>query len=61
LVALEVEIERLEESEEGVRHAVLVYNAGELTIKLKHLPQGIKGGSRLHYSATNSQYELVGA
>ena len=57
--AHEVEIDRLEESEEGVKYAVLVYPEGELPIKHKHLPPGIEGGSRLQYSATDSQYELV--
>ena len=57
--AHEVEIDRLEESEEGVKYAVLVYPEGELPIKPTHLPHGIQGGSRLQYSATDSQYELV--
>lgn len=55
----EVEIDRLEENEEGVKYAVLVYPEGELPIKLTHLPQGIEGGRRLQYSATDSRYELV--
>lgn len=57
--AHEVEIDRLEESEEGVRYAVLVYPEGELPTKLMHLPQGVQGGSRLQYSQIEGQYELV--
>jgi hypothetical protein len=55
----EVEIDRLEESEEGVKYAVLVYPEGELPLKLTHLPQGVHSGSRLQYSETDSQYQLV--
>ena len=58
--AHEVEVDRLEESEEGVKYAVLVYPEGELPIKLKHLPQSVQGGSLLQYSATDGQYESVG-
>lgn len=55
----EVEIDRLEESKEGVKYAVLVYPEGEVPIKLKHLPQGIQSGSQLQYSQTEGQYEFV--
>jgi len=48
----EVEIDRLEESEEGVKYAVLVYPEGELPIKLKHLPPGAEAGSKLRYVPT---------
>ena len=54
--AHEVEIDRLEESEEGVKYAVLVYPEGELPIKLTHLPEGAAAGSRLRYVPTGSYF-----
>ena len=57
--AHEVEIDRLEESEEGVKYGVLVYPEGELPIKLKYLPQDVQVSSRLQYSSSSSQYELT--
>jgi hypothetical protein len=54
--AHEVEIDRLEESEAGVKYAVLVYPEGELPIKLTHLPPGVDAGSRLRYVPTGSYF-----
>lgn len=54
--AHEVEIDRLEESEEGVKYAVLVYPEGELPIKLTHLPLGADAGGRLRYVPTGSYF-----
>jgi hypothetical protein len=54
--AHEVEIDRLEESEEGIKYGVLVYPEGELPIKLKHLPEGADAGSRLRYVPTGSYF-----
>lgn len=52
-----VEVDRLEENEEGVQYAVLVYPEGELPIKVKYLPKGTDAGSRLLYLPTGF-YEL---
>lgn len=54
--AHEVEIDRLEESEEGVKYAVLIYPEGELPIRLTHLPTGAEAGSRLRYVPTGSYF-----
>lgn len=52
----EVEIDRLEESEEGKRFAVLIYPEGELPIQDEFLPEEINSGSLLHYHPSEVRY-----
>lgn len=52
----EVEVDRLEEGEEGSRFAVLVYPEGELPISVEHLPEGVNVGSRLRYDPVEERY-----
>lgn len=54
--AHEVEIDRVEESEESTRFAVLIYPEGELPIQVEYLPEGIQVGSRLHYDPSEERY-----
>jgi hypothetical protein len=57
--AHEVEVDRVEAGEEGEGLAVLVYEEGELPLKLAHLPQGVEGGSRLRYDPMAGTYQSV--
>ena len=52
----EVEVDRLEESEEGTRFAVLVYPEGEMPVQVEHLPEGIQGGNRVRYDPSKERY-----
>ena len=52
----EVEVDRIDESEEGTHFAVLVYPEGEVTIQTEYLPEGVNIGSRLHYDPANKSY-----
>jgi hypothetical protein len=54
--AHEVEIDRVDESEEGARYAVLVYPEGELALPLEFLPADISNGMRLRYDPNAGQY-----
>lgn len=54
--AHEVEVDRVDESEEGVRFAVLVYPEGELPVQVEYLPEGINVGSRLRYDPSEEGY-----
>ena len=54
--AHEVEIDRVDESEEGARLAVLVYEEGEVPIQVEQLPQNISAGGRLLYEPGEGQY-----
>ncbi|HEY0406138.1 MAG TPA: hypothetical protein VGC89_10445 [Pyrinomonadaceae bacterium] len=54
--AHEAEIDRIEESEEGARYAVLVYPEGEVAIGLEHLPRDVSQGARLRYEPSAGQY-----
>lgn len=54
--AHEVEIDRVEESEEGAALAVLVYAEGEVPIEVGQLPQNIHAGSSLRYEPAAGQY-----
>ncbi|MCA1593788.1 MAG: hypothetical protein LC754_14290 [Acidobacteria bacterium] len=56
--AHEVEVDRLSESEEGVRYAVLVYTEGELPIKTNFLPEDVREGSRLSYDPSTGRYTM---
>lgn len=57
--AHEAEVDRIDESEEGTRFAVLVYPEGEVTILIEYLPEGINVGSRLHYDPSIKKYSLL--
>ena len=52
----EVQVDRLEEGEEGIRFAVLVYSEGEVPIQVEFLPEGISNGSRLRYDPSEERY-----
>jgi hypothetical protein len=52
----EVEVDRVDESEEGVRFAILVYPEGELPVQVEYLPEGIDAGSRLRYDPDEERY-----
>jgi hypothetical protein len=54
--AHEVEIDRVDESEEGAHYAVLIYPEGEVPVQVEQLPQNPSAGSRLHYDASAGQY-----
>jgi hypothetical protein len=54
--AHEVEVDRIDESEEGTHFAVLVYPEGELTIQTEYLPEGVNVGSRLRYDPAMKKY-----
>lgn len=55
----EVEIDRVEESEEGRGFAVLVYPEGEVPVRTEHMPEGVAGGSRLRYDPSKGRYETA--
>jgi hypothetical protein len=54
--AHEVEVDRIDASEEGTHFAVLVYPEGEVTIQTEYLPEGINVGSRLNYDPSKKKY-----
>jgi hypothetical protein len=54
--AHEVEVDRVEASEDGEGFAVLVYEEGELPLKVAHLPQEVEGGMRLRYDPVEGTY-----
>lgn len=54
--AHEVEIDRIEEGEEGARFAVLVYAEGEVPVDVEHLPQAAAQGSHVRYDPATGQY-----
>lgn len=54
--AHEVEVDRVDESEEGVRFAILTYPEGELPVQVEYLPEGINAGSRLRYDPSEERY-----
>lgn len=53
----EAEIDRVDESEEGARLAVLVYPEGEVPIEVEHLPQDISAGRCVRYDPSAGQYQ----
>lgn len=57
--AHEVEVERVEASEEGEGLAVLVYEEGELPLKMAHLPEEVMAGRRLRYDPVQGRYQSV--
>lgn len=57
--AHEVEVDRVEANEEGEALAVLVYEEGELPLKVAHLPREVKGGMRLRYDPAEGAYQSV--
>lgn len=52
----EAEVDRIDESEEGARLAVLVYPEGEVPIPVESLPTHIDTGVRLHYDLSKRSY-----
>jgi hypothetical protein len=52
----EAEVDRIDESEEGARLAVLVYPEGEVPIPVESLPAHINTGVRLHYDQSERSY-----
>jgi hypothetical protein len=54
--AHEAEVDRIEETEEGARYAVLVYTEGEVPVRLEQLPKDIAPGTRLRYEPAAGQY-----
>lgn len=54
--AHEVEVDRVEAGEEGEGLAVLVYEEGELPLKLGRLPSEVKVGMRLRYDPVKCRY-----
>lgn len=57
--AHEVEIDRVEEGEEGRGFAVLVYPEGEVPVRVEVLPEEVSAGSRLRYDPSKGRYETV--
>lgn len=51
-----VEIDRIAESEEGKRFAVLVYPEGEVPIEVELLPEGVNDGRQLRYDPSEEIY-----
>ncbi|MDX6696293.1 MAG: hypothetical protein QOF02_3896 [Blastocatellia bacterium] len=54
--AHEAEVDRIEESEEGARYAVLVYPEGEVPIELEHLPPDVLAGAHVRYEPSAGEY-----
>ena len=52
----EVEVDRIDDSEEGTHFAVLVYPEGEVAIQTEYLPEGVNVGSRLNYAPSKKKY-----
>lgn len=57
--AHEVEVDRVEAGEEGEGFAVLVYEEGELPVKLGRLPPEVKVGVRLRYDPVKCRYHIT--
>jgi hypothetical protein len=57
--AHEVEVDRVEANEEGEALAVLVYEEGELPLKVARLPEEVEGGMRLRYDPVGGAYQSV--
>jgi hypothetical protein len=56
--AHEVEVDRIAESAEGARYAVLIYTEGELPVPLECVPRNIEAGSRLRYDPNSALYRV---
>ena len=52
----DVEVDRIDESEEGKRLAVLIYPEGEVALPAESLPTEIDVGTRLHYNPSEGQF-----
>lgn len=56
----EAELDRVVENEgDGTKYGVLVYPEGEVPIDIRHLPEGIREGSRLIYEPGEGRYTSV--
>jgi hypothetical protein len=51
-----VEVDRMEEGEEGARFAVLVYTEGEVPLPVESLPSHVDAGVRLRYAPSEWRY-----
>jgi hypothetical protein len=54
----EVEIDRIDEGEEGARLGVLVYAEGEVPIPVESLPPNIDAGAHLRYRPSEGSYRV---
>ena len=54
--AHEVEVDRIDESEEGKRLAVLIYPEGEVPLSTESLPSQIDVGTRFRYGPSEGRY-----
>lgn len=45
----EITVDRIDETEDGARLAILIYPEGEVPVRVEYLPEGINAGSRLYY------------
>lgn len=52
----EVEVDRIDESEEGASLAVLIYPEGEVPLPAKSLPPAIDVGARFRYDPSEGRY-----
>jgi hypothetical protein len=52
----QVEVDRIDESEDGARLAILVYPEGEMPISVESLPTQIDVGTRLSYDPSEGRY-----
>jgi hypothetical protein len=53
---IEVEVDRIDVSEDGKRLAVLTYPEGEVSLSAESLPTEIDVGTRLHYNPSEGQF-----
>jgi hypothetical protein len=53
----EAEIDRLDESEEGIRYGVLVYAEGEVPVRAEYFPGEVSAGSRVRYDPVETRYK----
>jgi hypothetical protein len=54
--AHEVEVDRVDESEEGTSLAILIYPEGEVPVRVEYLPEGVNTGSLLHYDPSEERF-----
>jgi hypothetical protein len=54
--AHEVEVDRIDEGEDGTRYAVLVYPEGAVPLQVEQLSRTPATGERLHYDPSSAQY-----
>lgn len=52
----EVEIDRIEESEDGIQYAVLIYAEGEVPLRVEWLPKNVSEGVHVRYDPVEARY-----